>query len=123
MRGEHLGELEELVLLTIGSLYQEAYAVAILEEIKKNTSRTMDVTAVHSVLRRLEKKGYTQSEMGGATTDRGGRRKRLFQLTQVGRKVLDDTMELRVCLYNKMPKLAFAGSWWIGIRPNGPIDY
>ncbi len=109
MRGEHLGELEELVLLTIGSLYQEAYAVAILEEIKKNTSRTMDVTAVHSVLRRLEKKGYTQSEMGGATSDRGGRRKRLFQLTQVGRKVLDDTMELRVSLYNKIPKLAFSG--------------
>ncbi|MEP2023859.1 MAG: helix-turn-helix transcriptional regulator [Reichenbachiella sp.] len=109
MKGEHLGELEELVLLTIGSLYEEAYAVAILEEIKKNTNRKMDVTAVHSVLRRLEKKGFTQSEMGGATADRGGRRKRFFVLTQVGRKVLDDTMELRVSLYNKMPKLAFAG--------------
>ncbi len=109
MKGEHLGELEELVLLTIGSLYQEAYAVAILEEIKKNTNRKMDVTAIHSVLRRLEKKGYTKSEMGGATAERGGRRKRYFVLTQIGRKVLDDTMELRVSLYNKMPKLAFAG--------------
>lgn len=109
MKGEHLGELEELVLLTIGSLYHEAYAVAILEEIKNNTNRNMDVTAVHSVLRRLEKKGYTKSEMGGATSDRGGRRKRFFVLTQVGRKVLDDTMELRVSLYNKLPKLAFTG--------------
>lgn len=109
MRGEHLGELEELVLLTIGSLYKEAYAVAILEEIKKHTRRKMDVTAVHAVLRRLEKKGFTKSEMGGATADRGGRRKRFFILTQVGRKVLDDTMELRLALYNKMPKLAFAG--------------
>ncbi|MEO9967410.1 MAG: helix-turn-helix transcriptional regulator [Reichenbachiella sp.] len=109
MRGEHLGELEELVLLTIGSLYKEAYAVAILEEIKNNTNRRMDVTAVHSVLRRLESKGYTQSEMGGATADRGGRRKRFFLLTQVGRKVLDDTMELRLSLYNKLPKLAFSG--------------
>lgn len=109
MRGEQLGELEELVLLTIGSLYNEAYAVAILEEIKKNTNRKMDVTAVHAVLRRLEKKGYTKSEMGGATADRGGRRKRFFVLTQVGRKVLDDTMELRVMLYNKLPKLAFNG--------------
>lgn len=108
MRGEQLGELEELVLLTIGSLYNEAYAVAILEEIKKNTDRKMDVTAVHSVLRRLEKKGYTKSEMGGATADRGGRRKRFFVLTQVGRKVLDDTMELRIMLYNKLPKLAFS---------------
>jgi PadR family transcriptional regulator, regulatory protein PadR len=108
MRGEHLGELEELVLLTVGSLYEEAYAVAILEAIKDNTERSMDVTAIHSVLRRLEKKGFVNSEMGGATNERGGRRKRFFILTQAGRKVLDQTMELRVSLYNKMPKLAFA---------------
>lgn len=108
MRGEHIGELEELVLLTVGSLYQEAYAVAILEEIKNATRRTMDVTAVHSVLRRLEKKGLVNSEMGGATNERGGRRKRFFILTQVGRKVLEETMELRVSLYNKLPKLTFS---------------
>lgn len=108
MKGEHLGELEELVLLTVGSLLQEAYAVAILEEIQNNTNRKMDVTAVHSVLRRLEKKGYVLSEMGGATAERGGRRKRFFTLTQAGRRVLDETMELRLSLYKKMPKLTFA---------------
>lgn len=109
MRGEQLGELEELVLLTVGSLYEQAYAVAILEEITNNTQRKMDVTAIHSVLRRLEKKGYVNSEMGGATKERGGRRKRFFILTQAGRKVLDETMELRLSLYNKMPKLTFSG--------------
>ncbi len=108
MKGEHIGELEELVLLTIGSIYQEAYALAILEEIKGQTNRSMDVTAVHSVLRRLEKKGFVTSEMGGATQDRGGRRKRFFSLTQTGRKVLDDTMELRLNLYNKLPRLTFS---------------
>lgn len=108
MRGEQLGELEELVLLTIGSLLEEAYAVAILEEIKSKTNRSMDVTAVHSVLRRLEKKGFTVSKMGGATNDRGGRRKRFFTLTHAGRKILDQTMELRLSLYNKLPKLAFS---------------
>jgi len=108
MRGEHLGELEELVLLTVGSLYKEAYAVAILEEISSGTSRNMDVTAIHSVLRRLDKKGFVISEMGGATNERGGRRKRFFSLTQAGRKVIDDTMELRLSLYNKLPKLAFS---------------
>ena len=107
MRGEQIGELEELVLLTIGSLYQEAYAVAILDEIKLNTKRSLDVTAVHSVLRRLEKKGFVISEMGGATKNRGGRRKRLFRLTQAGRTVLDQNMELRLALYNKLPKLSF----------------
>ncbi len=107
MRGEHIGELEELVLLTVGSLYKEAYAVAILDEILGNTNRKMDVTAIHSVLRRLEKKGFVTSEMGGATNERGGRRKRFFSLTQAGRRVIEDTMELRLALYNKLPKLAF----------------
>ncbi len=109
MRGEHVGELEELVLLTVGSLLEEAYAVAIQEEIKSNTNRRMDVTAIHSVLRRLEKKGYVSSEMGGASNERGGRRKRFFTLTKAGRKILDETMELRSALYQKLPKLTFFG--------------
>jgi len=106
MRGEHLGELEELVLLIIGSLYREAYALAILDEITANTNRKPDVTAIHAVLRRLEKKGYLNSRMGGATSQRGGRRKRYFSLSQAGRKVLDDTMVLRMSLYKKLPGLA-----------------
>lgn len=108
MKGEHLGELEELVLLTVGSLINEAYAVIILEEIKNNTKRSMDVTAIHSVLRRLEKKGFVSSKMGGASNERGGRRKRFFSLTKAGRSVLDQSMELRYSLYQKLPKLAFA---------------
>ena len=108
MKGEHLGELEELVLLTVGSLVNEAYAVVILEEIMANTKRSMDVTAIHSVLRRLEKKGFVSSEMGGASKERGGRRKRFFTLTKAGRRVLDESMELRYALYQKLPKLTFS---------------
>lgn len=108
MRGENIGELEELVLLTVGALDREAYAVLIMEEIKNNSNRKMDVTAIHSVLRRLEKKGFVASEMGGATSERGGRRKRFFTLTRAGRRVLDDTMDLRMNLYNKLPKLTFS---------------
>ncbi len=102
MRGESLGELEEIVLLTVGSFVEDAYAVAILEEIKKVAQRTIDVTAVHSVLRRLEKKGYVNSTMGGATSERGGRRKRFFSLTAAGRKVVDDSMLVRMELYKKL---------------------
>ncbi len=109
MRGEHIGELEELVLLAVGSLLDKAYAVAILDVIKQSTNRTLDVTAIHAVLRRLEKKGLVSSSMGGATAERGGRRKRYFTLSQSGRQVLDDVMSVRMALYNKMPKLTFAG--------------
>jgi DNA-binding PadR family transcriptional regulator len=106
MKKHQIGELEELVLLSVGTLYDKAYAINILEVIKENTQRILDVTAVHSVLRRLEKKGYVVSSMGGATTERGGRRKRFFSLSQAGRYVLDESMEVRSNLYNKLPKLA-----------------
>ncbi len=107
MKRAQIGELEELVLLSVGSLLDDAYAVSILNVIKEHTGRKMDVTAVHSVLRRLEKKGFVSSYMGGATARRGGRRKKFFTLTQAGRQVLDDTMMARMALYNKLPKLNF----------------
>ena len=107
MKKNHIGELEELVLLSVGSLYDKAYAINILDVIKENTHRVLDVTAVHSVLRRLEKKGYVISSMGGATAERGGRRKRFFTLSQSGRHVLDSIMEVRLNLYDKLPKLTY----------------
>ncbi|MEM1407526.1 MAG: helix-turn-helix transcriptional regulator [Bacteroidota bacterium] len=109
MKRTTIGELEELVLLSVGSLYEEAYAVTILEVIKEHTQRVLDITAIHSVLRRLEDKGFITSTMGGATKERGGRRKKFFTLSQAGRTVLDETMEVRAALYNKLPKLIFAG--------------
>ncbi|MEQ9302668.1 MAG: helix-turn-helix transcriptional regulator [Marinoscillum sp.] len=109
MKGESIGELEELVLLTVGSLLEDAYAVAILDELIEKTGRGMDVTAIHSVLRRLEKKGYVSSEMRGATQERGGRRKRFFTLTHAGRAVLEESMSVRMELYQKLPKLTFFG--------------
>lgn len=105
MERSQIGELEELVLLSVGSLMDEAYAVSILKVIKEHTKRTLDVTAIHSVLRRLEKKGLVSSKMGGATPTRGGRRKKFFTLTTAGRAVLDDIMEVRSALYNKLPKI------------------
>ncbi|MFY0605709.1 MAG: helix-turn-helix transcriptional regulator [Cyclobacteriaceae bacterium] len=108
MKRESIGELEELVLLTIGALVSDAYAVKILEELKSSANRDIDVTAIHSVLRRLEKKGLVSSEMRGATQERGGRRKRYFTLSQAGRKVLDENMEIRSKLYGRLPGLAFS---------------
>ena len=107
MKGDKIGELEELVLLAVGSLYDGAYAVRIVNALNEHTTRQFDVTAIHSVLRRLEKKGFVRSEMGGATSDRGGRRKRLFWLTKVGLRNLDESMATRMTLYNKISRLTF----------------
>jgi DNA-binding PadR family transcriptional regulator len=111
MKGSYLGEFEELVLLTVGSLYKEAYGVAIMDEIESQTERNVNVSAVHASLKRLESKGYVTSHMGGATNERGGRRKRYFELTIAGKKVLDVSMALRTQLYNSIPNISYNFSY------------
>ena len=107
MKGTYLGEFEELVLLTVGALYDEAYGVAVMEEIKNETGRGVNISAIHSALRRLEEKGFVKSRMGGATNERGGRRKRYFVLTSYGKKALDEAQSLRLKLYNRIPNMSF----------------
>jgi PadR family transcriptional regulator PadR len=107
MKGEYIGELEELVLLTVGALYQEAYGVAVMEEIERQTGRNLNISAIHAVLKRLEAKSLVKSEMGGATKERGGRRKRIFNLTNLGKKALDESMQVRSQLYNQIPQISF----------------
>lgn len=109
MKGENLGELEELVLLTVGVLHGTAYGVAIMDEIESRAGRKLNISAVHSVLKRMERKGFVKSHMGGATSDRGGRRKRLFELTPLGKRILDGTAQLRIELYNNLQR-AFVNS-------------
>src|ERR1700704_3994348 len=106
MKGSNLGELEELVLLTVGILYKEAYGVAVMEEIARQTGRKLNISAVHSVLTRLEDKGLVKSEMGGSTEERGGRRKRIFSLEAAGKKALADAHAMRTQLFNQISPLA-----------------
>lgn len=106
MKGTYLGELEELVLLTVGILYPEAYGVAVMDEIEKQASRSLNISAVHAVLTRLEEKGFLKSKMSDPTEERGGRRKRIFVLTATGIRALEEANELRTQLFNQIPKMA-----------------
>jgi PadR family transcriptional regulator, regulatory protein PadR len=106
MKGTYLGELEELILLTVGILYPEAYAVSVMDEIEKQAGRSLNISAVHAVLTRLEEKGYVTSKMGDPSHERGGRRKRIFLLTAAGKRVLEEANEMRTQLFNQIPKIA-----------------
>ena len=101
-KGDYLGEFEELVLLSAASLPDEAYGVSIMNYIIEETGRNVNISAVHEVLKRLERKGYLKSKMGGATQERGGRRKRYFILTASGRKTLEENMKLKLHLYKRV---------------------
>lgn len=107
MKGSYLGELEELVLLTVGILYPEAYGVGVMDEIERQAGRKLNISAVHAVLTRLEDKGYVRSRMGEPTSSRGGRRKRIFLLTAAGKRALEEANEIRSQLFNQIPKVAF----------------
>lgn len=110
MSRHQLGEFEEVVLLTVGILYKEAYGVAILDEIARRQNRNVSIGALQTVLRRLEGKGYLTSEFGEATNVRGGKRKRYFALTTLGSRVLRETQEQRAEMFKAIPRLAFPKS-------------
>lgn len=110
MSKHQLGEFEEIVMLTVGILYQEAYGVAILDEIERRLDRKVSIGALQTVLRRLESKGYLTSEFGEATNVRGGKRKRYFSLTTLGARVLRENQEQRAEMFKAIPKLAFPRS-------------
>ena len=107
MKGTHLGEFEELVLLTSALLVDTAYSVTIADEIEKQTNRNVTLSTVHTALYRLEKKGYVESYMGGTTQDRGGRRKRLYRITAVGYDVLQQARQMRNKMWDMMPDYKF----------------
>lgn len=104
MRRTYLGEFEELVLLMIAILDGNAYGVTVSQEIEEQTGRLVTFGAVHNTLIRLEEKGFVTSELGGATTERGGRRKRLFKVTALGKSALADIQQLRNKLWKQMPE-------------------
>jgi len=98
-----LGEFEEVVMLTVAILHGEAYGIAIIDEMEKRLSRKVSIGSLQTVLRRLENKGYLKSEFGEATKQRGGKRKRYFEVTQYGSKVLEETKEQRLELWKAIP--------------------
>jgi PadR family transcriptional regulator PadR len=105
MKGTNIGEFEELVLLTIAALMNDAYSVAICDELEKSTGRSAKLGVVHAVLNRLEEKGLVKSKLGEATSTRGGKRKRFYIITNGGKAALIKSKELRDELWNKIPDL------------------
>jgi len=103
MKQYSLGEFEELVLLMVAALHDEAYGVAILENLEKELSKSLNISAVHVALKRMENKGFVKSRFGGITEDRGGRRKKFYVITALGKKMLDEQHELRTTIYKRIP--------------------
>jgi DNA-binding PadR family transcriptional regulator len=95
MKKNYLGAFEELIMLTIGVLDNHAYGVSIKEEMYAKTKKKPSIGALYTALQRLERKGMIESWEGGATQERGGRKKRYYKLTASGLEILKAAHEIR----------------------------
>lgn len=85
---DFLGEFEQMVLMAVLRLGEEAYAVTIREEIERRATRVVSRGAIYITLDRLEKKGYLESWLADATPERGGRAKRYHRVSAAGAAAL-----------------------------------
>ncbi len=108
MKGTNLGEFQEIVLLSILILDDNAYGLSIQRELNGRLKRPLSRGALHSALTRLVEKGHIESKIGGATAERGGRSKRFYTLTNAGKKALQEARELREEMWSMVPKFSIS---------------
>ncbi len=102
-KGGTLGELEHVVLLALARLgADEAYGMAIVDEIGRRTGRDVSVGAVYSALDRMERKGLLTSAVGAPSPERGGRARRFYGLREEGRRALVDARHAFEALWQGM---------------------
>ena len=101
-----LTQQEELVLLAIWNLKDNAYLVTVREYLSKATSKEWSIGAVYMPLDRVEKMGYAESKLGDPTNERGGRRKKFYKLTKDGFAVLGEMKKVNERLWNTFPDMA-----------------
>ncbi|MCB0518232.1 MAG: PadR family transcriptional regulator [Lewinellaceae bacterium] len=102
---QNLGSLEETILLIILAMDDDAYGFSVSEAYEQHTGKSISISAVHTVMSRLETKGLISSEMGGETAERGGRRKRIFKATPQGVAVIEEIKASRQKLWGLIPGL------------------
>lgn len=111
IKGKYLGEFEEMVLLAVGALGNEAYGISVKNKIEAFTERSVSMGALHAALNRLEEKDFVRSRLGEATKVRGGKRKRFYSVTMLGQQEVKDLMAKRQQLWEAIPQEAFAIRW------------
>ena len=99
MKRPDLKTLEELVLLTVIIQAGHAYGVSIKQALAKEEKRPINISSIHSTLRQLLEKGFVQSKWSEASTERGGHRKRIFNISARGRKALEEARDTKVKLW------------------------
>jgi len=106
MQKPYLGEFEQVVLLAVLQLGGEAHAPAIGSKLEASAGRRVSRGALYGTLERLENKKFLRWEIGAATSERGGHRKRRFEVTPAGVEVLRESRAVLETLWNGLDELS-----------------
>jgi DNA-binding PadR family transcriptional regulator len=109
-RREHIGEFEQIVLLAVLRLGDDAYGVPIRQEIEKRTGRSLTVGALYRTFDRLEDKGYLTSWFSDPTAARGGRSRRYFKIAPAGVRALRESREALTAMWDGLEARVRHGS-------------
>ena len=111
MKITKIGEFEELVLMAVIVLQENAYGVAIKKELEERLKTSCSVGSIQSALKRMEEKGFLKSVFGEATAKRGGKRKRIYSATPAGHRVLTQMKDIRTDFWESMPPFSLEYRW------------
>ena len=100
-----LGRTEEIILLTVWRLQNEAYGVSIRNELNSRTSKDWSLGAIYAPLHRLEQKDLVSTRLGDPGSKRGGRRTVLYSLTGKGKEALLDLKTVQDSLWTGIVSL------------------
>lgn len=106
MKKTRLGEFQELILMTVIVLQDEAYGNEIQRDLEERLNERLSTGAIQTALKRMEEKGFLTSEWGEATQKRGGKRKRIYAATPLAHQVLQEMKDIRSQLWEAMPHLS-----------------
>ena len=103
---EFITRLEEIILIAIWKLKEEAYGVSINKHVSKLTGKNYTIGSLYFSLDQLYRKGLIEKMKGEPTPERGGRRKIYYSLTENGQKAIEDVRTLQEKLYEDLPGTA-----------------
>ena len=105
-KGDHLGEAEQKVLLSLWRQKGDAHGASIQAELEETVGRTMTISAIHVIFMRLQEKGLVSSHLGSPTPVRGGKARRIFHLERAGIVALREGREVMNRLWDGLEEAA-----------------
>lgn len=104
MKGDRLGEFEELTLLAVLAAGAEAFGATVQELLEREAARDVSLGAVYAALDRMARKGYVHSTLTGEPVGPGGKRRRVFTVTAAGVRVVQEARRGREALWKAAPR-------------------